>query len=126
MSRRLVLAVVAGLGASLALTATPANADRVPQQHVPHIRGNSTVPVYSYENAIRESVWVQTNLDNDADGVRDKVAVDIVRPHETAANPLRVPVVMEGSPYYSCCGRGNESELKEYDADGTIAKQPLF
>jgi X-Pro dipeptidyl-peptidase len=125
MSRRLVLAVVAGLGATLALTATPANAGDA-QKHVPHIRGNSTVAVYSYENAIRESVWVQTNLDNDADGVRDKVAVDIVRPRETAAKHLRVPVVMEGSPYYSCCGRGNESELKEYDADGTIAKQPLY
>src|ERR1700755_3203079 len=123
MSRRLVLAVVAGLGPTLALTATPANAGNS-HRNVPHIRGNSTVPVYSYENAIRESVWVQTNLDNDADGVRDKVAVDIVRPRETAARRLRVPVVMEGSPYYSCCGRGNENELKEYDADGTIAKQP--
>ena len=121
MSRRLVLAVVAGLGATLALTATPAHAG-----NVPHIRGTSTVPVYSYENAVRESVWVQTTLDNDQDGVGDKVAVDIVRPRETAAKHIRVPVVMEGSPYYSCCGRGNESELKEYDANGTITKQPLF
>jgi X-Pro dipeptidyl-peptidase len=121
MSRRLVLAVVAGLGATLALTATPAHAG-----NVPHIRGTSTVPVYSYENAVRESVWVQTSLDNDADGVRDKVAVDIVRPRETAAKHLRIPVVMEGSPYYSCCGRGNESELKAYDANGVITSQPLY
>ncbi|BCY07464.1 Xaa-Pro dipeptidyl-peptidase [Actinoplanes sp. L3-i22] len=119
--RRLALAVVAGVGATLAVTAAPAAATGVP-----HIRNGETVPVYSYENAIRESVWVQTPLDNDGDGKRDEIAVDIVRPRETAARHLRVPVVMEGSPYYSCCGRGNESELKTYDANGVIAKEPLF
>ncbi|NMO50761.1 Xaa-Pro dipeptidyl-peptidase [Actinoplanes sp. TBRC 11911] len=118
MSRRLVLAVVAALGATLALTATPAHAG-----NVPHIRGTETVPAYSYADAVRESVWVQTNLDNDADGVRDRVAVDIVRPR---AGHVRVPVVMEGSPYYKCCGRGNENEKKTYDANGVIASQPLF
>jgi X-Pro dipeptidyl-peptidase len=80
------------------------------------------VPVYSYQNAVRESVWVQTSLDNDGDGVPDKVAVDIVRPRAQ----VKVPVILEGSPYYACCGRGNESELKEYDANGVITKQPLF
>ncbi len=115
------LALIAAGAATLALTAMPASAG-----NVPHVRGTETVPVYSYENAVRESVWVQTDLDNDQDGVRDRVAVDIVRPRETAARNLRVPVILEASPYYACCGRGNESELKEYDADGTIAKQPLF
>ena len=27
---------------------------------------------------------------------------------------------MEASPYYSCCGRGNESQKKTYDADGRV------
>ena len=125
MSRSLLgrfgLAVVAGVGVTLTLAAAPAAASGVP-----HIRGGQTVPVYSYENAIRESVWVRTPLDNDQDGVPDKVAVDIVRPRETADRRLKVPVILEASPYYSCCGRGNEGEIKQYDADGVITRQPLF
>jgi X-Pro dipeptidyl-peptidase len=109
------------VGILLTVSATPAAATGIP-----HIRNGQTVPVYSYENAVRESVWVQTSLDNDEDGVPDKIAVDIVRPREAADRHLKVPVILEGSPYYSCCGRGNESELKEYDADGVITRQPLF
>ncbi len=119
---RLATAVVAGVATTLTVAAAPAGAAGTP----PHIRAGETVPVYSYENAVRESVWVQTTLDNDLDGVPDKVAVDIVRPREAADRHLKIPVILEASPYYSCCGRGNESELKEYDADGTITKQPLF
>ena len=110
------MAVVAGVGATLTVFAAPAAAG------TPYIKGGQTVPVYSYQNAVRESVWVQTALDNDGDGVPDKVAVDIVRPRAH----VKVPVILEGSPYYACCGRGNESELKQYDANGVIAKQPLF
>ncbi|PYC75132.1 Xaa-Pro dipeptidyl-peptidase [Micromonospora arborensis] len=92
----------------------------------PHVVGDQTVPAYSYADAIRESVWVQTRADSDGDGVRDRVAVDLVRPREAAAAGVRVPVIMDASPYYLCCGRGNESELKTYDANGVIAKAPLF
>jgi X-Pro dipeptidyl-peptidase len=111
------MAVVAGVGATLTILAAPAAATGTP-----YIRGGETVPVYSYQNAVRESVWVQTSLDNDGDGVPDRVAVDIVRPRAQ----VRVPVILEGSPYYACCGRGNEGELKEYDANGVITRQPLF
>lgn len=83
-------------------------------------------PVYSYENAIRESVWVDTTIDGDADGETDRVAVDIVRPREPAAQGRRVPVIMDASPYYSCCGRGNESQTKTYDAAGNPVLFPLF
>jgi X-Pro dipeptidyl-peptidase len=115
------LALIAGVLTTLSVTATPASASTIPYVH-----GDQTVPVYSYANAIRESVWVQTGLDNDHDGAGDKVAVDLVRPREAAAGHLKVPVVMEASPYYACCGRGNESELKEYDSSGTISKEPLY
>ena len=33
---------------------------------------------------------------------------------------------MDASPYYLCCGRGNESETKTYDAKGNPLKLPLF
>lgn len=120
--RSLVTAVVMGAGAALtAVAATPAVA-----AGRPHVAGGETVPVYSYANAVRESVWVQTRLDNDQDGVPDRVAVDIVRPREAADRNIKVPVILEASPYYSCCGRGNESELKTYDTNGVITGQPLF
>jgi X-Pro dipeptidyl-peptidase len=118
------LALIVGALTALSVAATPANASTKPT--IPYVHGTQTVPVYSYADAIRESVWVQTDLDNDHDGVGDKVAVDLVRPREADAAHLRVPVVMEASPYYACCGRGNESELKEYDAGGTISKEPLY
>ena len=81
-----------------------------------------TQPIYSYAEAVRQSVWVQTPTDTDQDGVPDRVAVDLVRPNA----PGRFPVIMDASPYYSCCGRGNESERKQYDANGVITKEPLF
>ena len=81
-----------------------------------------STPIYSYTEAVRQSVWVQTPTDADQDGVPDRVAVDLVRPNA----PGRFPVIMDASPYYACCGRGNESELKQYDADGVISKEPLF
>jgi X-Pro dipeptidyl-peptidase len=122
--RRLVVGTVVALGAALAI-ASPANA-APPSFIPPFVHGTSTVPVYSYADAIRESVWVSTGLDNDHDGVGDRIAVDLVRPREAAAAHVKVPVIMEASPYYACCGRGNESELKEYDSNGVIAKEPLF
>jgi X-Pro dipeptidyl-peptidase len=83
------------------------------------LRGGVTQPVYSYAAAIRETVWVEGPFDRDRDGRRDRVAADVVRPREPAAAGRRVPVIMEASPYYRCCGRGNESELKAYGPDGT-------
>ncbi|MGQ4364884.1 Xaa-Pro dipeptidyl-peptidase [Streptomyces sp. SAS_272] len=83
-------------------------------------------PVYSYENAVREAVWVDTGLDSDGDGRTDRVAVDVVRPREPAAQGRKVPVIMDASPYYSCCGRGNESQRKTYDAEGRVVQMPLF
>ncbi|MEU6576623.1 Xaa-Pro dipeptidyl-peptidase [Streptomyces sp. NPDC046805] len=88
-------------------------------------RGESQA-VYSYTNAVREAVWVDTGLDEDGDGRTDRVAADIVRPREPAQQGRKVPVIMDASPYYSCCGRGNESQLKTYDANGDVVQMPLF
>jgi X-Pro dipeptidyl-peptidase len=103
---------------------TPAADPSVPQ-HV-DTRTKSTQPVYDYDAAIRESVYVDTTMDTDSDGKDDVVAVDIVRPSETALTGVKIPVIMDASPYYSCCGRGNESEKKTYDANGVIEKMPLY
>ncbi|RSM52797.1 Xaa-Pro dipeptidyl-peptidase [Actinoplanes sp. ATCC 53533] len=116
--RALLVALVTLAG----LLSVPAPASAAPP--LPFVRGGQTVPVYDYADAIRESVWVQTPTDADQDGVPDRVAVDLVRPR--TAPGVKVPVIMDASPYYACCGRGNEGELKEYDAQGVISKAPLF
>lgn len=58
-----------------------------------------TEAVYDYVSAVREQVWVQTAVDSDADGKPDRVAVRIIRPAESDAG-LKVPVIMEASPYF--------------------------
>ncbi|MEU0755468.1 Xaa-Pro dipeptidyl-peptidase [Streptomyces albogriseolus] len=112
--RTLATAATAALTATLL---TPAAADAAPRD---------SRPVHSYADAVREAVWVDTGLDEDRDGRTDRVAVDIVRPREAARKGRKVPVIMDASPYYSCCGRGNESQTKTYDGHGDIVRMPLF
>ncbi|MGA5036417.1 Xaa-Pro dipeptidyl-peptidase [Streptomyces capoamus] len=112
--RTLVTAAVTALTAAFL---TPAAAQAAPRE---------SRPVYSYADAVRESVWVDTGLDEDGDGRTDRVAADIVRPSEPARQGRKVPVIMDASPYYSCCGRGNESQRKTYDAQGHVVQIPLF
>ncbi|WP_197371992.1 Xaa-Pro dipeptidyl-peptidase, partial [Streptomyces clavuligerus] len=114
--------VVAALAALMTVTLSPAGAFGAPDARGP---GEST-PVHSYEDAIRESVWVDTGLDGDGNGRTDRVAVDIIRPREAARQGRSIPVIMDPSPYYSCCGRGNERQRKTYDADGRPAQFPLY
>ncbi|GAA2146582.1 Xaa-Pro dipeptidyl-peptidase [Kitasatospora kazusensis] len=90
------------------------------------VRNGASQPVYSYADAIRETVWVDTGLDGDGNGHTDRVAADIIRPSEPAAAGLKIPVIMDASPYYACCGRGNESQLKTYDAQGRPVQFPLY
>lgn len=119
----LLLAVVAALAAVLTAPGATAHAAGPGGGTVRH---GLSQPDYSYADAIREAVWVDTGLDGDGDGRTDRVAVDIVRPAEPAKAGRKVPVIMDASPYYSCCGRGNESQIKTYDAAGAIVQAPLF
>ncbi|MFV0132589.1 Xaa-Pro dipeptidyl-peptidase [Streptomyces sp. HMX87] len=107
----------AALAALMATLLSPTAAHATPRE---------SKPVHSYEHAIREAVWVDTGLDGDGDGRGDRVAVDIVRPREPARQGRKIPVIMDASPYYSCCGRGNESQRKTYDADGDVDRMPLY
>ncbi len=120
-------AALALIGSATVANAAPAAAGTATSPAAaPFVRGGQTVPVYSYAKAIHESVYVQAPFDSDHDGKPDRIAVDIIRPAEAAAAHVRVPVIMDASPYFQCCGRGNENETKTYRADGTISKLPLF
>jgi X-Pro dipeptidyl-peptidase len=74
------------------------------------------------QEPVRETVWVDTGQDSDGNGVPDRVAVDVARP----AGPGRVPTIVDASPYYSCCGRGNENQRKTYDPQGRPVGFPQF
>lgn len=127
---RLVLGLTV-LAIPLALVAAPSTAapTRPPAATAapskPYVlKGGVTAPIYSYKHAIRQSVWVEAP-DGDGDGKADLVTADIIRPRELD-HKTKVPVIMDASPYYLCCGRGNEFETKTYDAKGQPLKFPLF
>ncbi len=112
----LVAALIAiGAGSSLSATSTPIR-----------VSGGVSQPVFSYADAIRETVYVRSTEDGDLDGSLDLIATDIIRPKETS-HGLEVPVIYEMSPYYQVLGRGNEAETKPMeDGDFVPTKFPLF
>ncbi|GAA2301724.1 Xaa-Pro dipeptidyl-peptidase [Actinomadura luteofluorescens] len=97
---RLTLLPVAALAGTVGLVAgtVPAFADA----GRPHIvvKDGKTQPTFSFKDAIREKVFVETNVDSDSDGERDRVSVYITRPKETTGG-LKVASILEGSPYYA-------------------------
>ncbi|MEV7238743.1 hypothetical protein AB0N06_33935 [Streptomyces sp. NPDC051020] len=70
--------------------------------------------MFSYEDAIREHVLVESALDNVGDGKHDMIAADNIRPNETELS-IKLPVITDVSSYFSTLGRGSESQLKKYD-----------
>lgn len=74
-----------------------ATADEGPDGIV--IEDGVTQPVFDYNDAIREVVYVQAPMDSDSDGQHDLIAVDVIRPAETEQG-RKVPTIMEASPYY--------------------------
>ncbi|WCB92066.1 Xaa-Pro dipeptidyl-peptidase [Baekduia alba] len=88
--------------------------------------GTTAEQVGAYASAVRQRVYIpQSGVDRDNNGVDDEIAIEIIRPATAAGD--KVPAIIDPSPYYSCCGRGNETEyLGDADADGVNDKWPLF
>ena len=119
--------VALAAGATVAVAADRPGGDRAGVSWrpaaAPYVHGTQTVRTYPYADAVRESVLVATHRDDDGDGRPDQIAVDLIRPDETT---VKVPVIMDASPYYESVGRGSEHQVKKYDAAGTITSVPLF
>jgi X-Pro dipeptidyl-peptidase len=114
----LPLAVVAMFGGT-----APAYARQAPSIVV---ADGVTQPVFGYADAIREKLFIDSTFDSDGDGLRDIIAFDVIRPRATE-DGLRVPVIMDASPYYTTLCRGNDSQCKQdLDGDGLLDKWPLF
>lgn len=67
---------------------------------------------------------VPTKLDNDKDGKPDMMSIDIVRPK--TAPGVKVPVILESSPYNFNLGRGAENQTKKLGPGGVVDDIPLF
>src|SRR3954466_4604484 len=110
--------------AALALGAPAAHAQTSPTITVG--ADGKTAPVFSYADAIRERVYIPVaGVDQNSDGAADRVAIDIIRPKESGPN-LKVPSVIDDSPYYTSVGRGNETQYIHTTAAGVLDKFPLF
>lgn len=125
--RRTVRRVITFVALSAAALATATSGGTAAARTVPHIavKGGETQPIFSYADAIREHVYVESSVDSTGSGKHDRVNVDIIRPKETGQG-LKVPVIMDESPYYDNAGRGNEQQRKTYDANGNPLQFPLF
>lgn len=100
--------VAAQVAAPAGTRAAPAPA--LPEPYVIVDGQAQVVPAFADTTRwIRERLWVETPVDSDLDGRRDRVHVDVTRPGPTATG-VRVPVVYETSPYFA----------------GTLGDDPIF
>ena len=81
----------------LACAAAPAAAQRPPDWLA--LEDGTTQPQFDFARAIEETVFVETGLDTDRDGVADRVRIRISRPGEAQERGYKLPVVFEHSPY---------------------------
>ena len=86
-----------------------------------------TAPVFDYTQAVRERVFIpQPGVDQDRNGRMDFVTADIIRPRESGPD-VKVPAIIDPSPYYTTVCRGNESQcMADWDGDGVNDRWPLF
>ncbi|GAA2591441.1 Xaa-Pro dipeptidyl-peptidase [Actinomadura fulvescens] len=124
MTRRLtrggagVLTLTAAL---LATTAPPAGATAPGAPARPQIKveNGTTRPVFSRADAVTQTVNIETTVDSDRDGVRDRVRMRVMRPKETDSG-LKVPTIVEASPYWA--GTHDDVPMHPVDIDGLKAK----
>ncbi len=95
----LTAAVAALVVFAAALAAGPARA----QVTGPVFIDGQAQPVFSAVSSswIRQEGWAESTIDSDFDGKLDRIHFDIVRAPETDLLGLKIPVVMEVSPYYA-------------------------
>ncbi|MDM5155213.1 Xaa-Pro dipeptidyl-peptidase [Bacillus sp. DX1.1] len=61
------------------------------------LENGMTKPIYSLDEAIVENLYVETEIDSDRDGQKDRVSVKVMRPKTEPG--VKVPVIYEMSPY---------------------------
>ncbi|QEO13970.1 Xaa-Pro dipeptidyl-peptidase [Agromyces intestinalis] len=86
------------LAGPMAATAAPA-----PEPAAPTFQDGLSQAVFTKTTSewIRQELWVESEVDSDRDGRNDLVHIDVTRVPETNSDNLKVPVIMEMSPYYA-------------------------
>jgi len=69
---------------------------------------------------IRQDLWVETSIDSDRDGRRDRVHVDVTRPRQTDTEGLKVSIIYGSSPYYA----GTARDQVNWDVNQELDAQP--
>jgi X-Pro dipeptidyl-peptidase len=112
-SRRLVLfALTAALPLAVVTpaAATPGRSGPTPPSWL-KVENGVSVPQFDLANAVEETLFVQTTVDSDLDGVKDRVRVRLSRPGETETRGIKVPVIFEHSPYRYNIGGGENHNV---------------
>jgi X-Pro dipeptidyl-peptidase len=109
--------------AALIALAAPATATAKPPKWLQLDDNGVTQPQFALANAVEETLYVQTRLDTDRDGKRDRVRIRVSRPGETESetHPIRVPVIFEHSPY-----RGDLGSPANHNVDFDRLPQDQF
>ncbi|HYQ68866.1 Xaa-Pro dipeptidyl-peptidase [Actinophytocola sp.] len=105
------LTVVLPLVAVTPVAATPARHDRPAPPSWLKLENGVSSPQFDLANAVEETLFVQTTVDSDLDGVLDRVRVRLSRPGETETRGIKVPVIFEHSPYRYNTGGGENHNV---------------
>ncbi|MBM7831819.1 X-Pro dipeptidyl-peptidase [Agromyces cerinus] len=117
-SRVVAVALTSVLAGGLVIAATPAYAAPMPAE--PTFQDGLSQAVFTKVASewINEEAWVESEVDSDRDGKPDLVHIDVTRVPETASG-LKVPVLMEMSPYYA-----GGTEVTNWGVDHEIGAPP--
>ena len=109
----------AGIAIAVALAAS-VGAGSVARAAEPTFKNGLAQAVFTTDQSkwISYDGWVQSNSDSDHDGKLDRIHFDVTRPPETDQG-LKVPTIMEASPYYSALGPNSN-----WSVDVEIGTQP--
>jgi X-Pro dipeptidyl-peptidase len=121
--RRLLVPLLA-ITLSVFAVSTPASAAREKTPTPPpwlKIVDGVSAPQFDLANAIQETVFVETPVDSDLDGKRDKVRINLSRPGETKTQGIKVPVIFEHSPY-----RFNLGDAPNHNVDFNVLPQEFI
>jgi X-Pro dipeptidyl-peptidase len=122
-SRRILLltAVVAPLVSAVVVTpasAAPRSGDLPEPPPWLKVEDGVTQPQFDLADAVEETLFVETTVDSDLDGRRDRVRLQLSRPGETESRGLKVPVIFEHSPY-----RYNQGDAANHNVDFSVLPQ---
>ena len=115
-----LLAAVATATVIATTAVSPASA--APQPTEPTFVNGEAQPVFPTSSAswINHDLWIETEVDSDLDGRRDLIHADVSRVQETETAGLKVPVILEVSPYYA----GTALVATNWPVDHEIGEPP--